>query len=622
MGDSRTWEFDGWVLDSASGDLRRDGALTRLQEQPLRILMALLERPGEVITREELISRLWPQGVVEFDMGLNTAVRKLRMALEDDADTPRYIETIPRRGYRFVGQLSGDASRSGRTAPAIEAARVPGSSRQPQGRRAWWWTLACAVVLALLATVAILNQVRTDAAVAAGSLAVLPFGPLTEAPDDAVLGLGVTGALITRLSTIAQLRVTPLGSVRRYQPHADPLLIGRELRVDTVLEGHLQQQDNRLRVSARLLRVADGVSLWSGQFDEVIEDLFVVQDAIAERVAAAIAPQINGEVRFENWPAETASLEAFRQFAAAQFHQFRRDTNGVPAAIAHYEAALAADPRYADAWAGLSVALMVEAVFGMQPVGPASARAREAAQRAMESNPQSPAALGAMGHVLIQADRRYAEGLEFYRRSLARNPDQAIVHQWVAIAQAHLGNMDLALDHIRRAQALEPRTLPIASNAGMLLYFARRHDEAINELESLLRLEPRVDQALSALGNARLARSDVEGALAAFRARALPGPGGLGDLGRAYAAAGDRVAAAAELERLRVLAGQGYGVAHDEATIHALLGNRQDACGALERALGDGSQMLGFLRVDPRLDAIRGEPCYARVEAALYSTAP
>lgn len=625
MTGSRICTFGDWMLDTASGELRRGDTVLRLQEQPLRILQALLERPGDVVTREELIARLWPQGVVEYDMGLNTAVRKLRLALDDDAETPRYIETLPRRGYRYIGPAATGEGAVPAIAPvdtpAIPSPEQPDaagdSAGPPRSRRTLPWAVIGGLLLVALGLVWLWEEEPPGQPNATTSLAVLPFRPLVQDAHDPAMALGVAGALITRLSSVPQVRVAPLGSVRRFTADSDPLQAARELGVEVVLEGHLQQQDQRLRVSARLLRVADGASLWSGQFDEVVDDLFLMQDLISDRVVAAIAPELGGR-RFADWPAETSSLEAFRQFAAAQYNQFRRDTNGVPAAIAHYEAALAADPRYADAWAGLSVALMVEVVFGMQPPTAAFARAREAAQRALEIKPQSPAALGAMGHVLIQADRRYAEGLEYYRRALAINQDQALVHQWVAIAQAHAGNLTVALEHIRRAQALEPRTLAFASNAGMLLYFARRHDEAIRELEALLVLEPRLDQALSALGNARLAKGDASGALTAFRGRSTPGPGGLGDIGRAQAVAGDRAAATVELAQLRRLAAQGFGVAHDEATIYSLLGDKEAACRSLEQALTDGSPMLGFMRVDPRLDGIRGEPCFARVERALY----
>ncbi len=539
--------FDGWTLRTDSGELTRDGSVTRLQEQPLQVLIELLSRPGELVTREQLISRLWSKGVVDFETGLNTVVRKLRVALGDDASTPKYIETIPRRGYRFIGRLEAE-----RPAPAAELAPPPSpteSAALPPGeewaaRRLPWFVL----VAALLAIAAFgAWQFLQPREPFARSLAVLPFKSLEPEPNDPALQLGMTDSLITQLSLIPDLRVASLSAVRTLgAPGQDPVEAGRSLKVDAVLEGSLQVVTDRVRVSARLLKVSDGKALWAGEFNERLTDIFELQDAVARRVVAALALRLSPEQSERLARPATTSASAYQYYASGLYlWQQRR-----PEAVAEFEAALREDPGYVLAWSGLANALAAQGVYGFAPPEAVFPRARDAALEAVRLDPASSEAHAALGQALVQGERRYREGEAEYREALRLDPDNATAWFRLAILHAQTGRLDDAFDEIRRAQEIEPLTLNYGANLGMFLYLDRDYAAARKELGRILALDPKFDHGHAVLGRVLLAQGDAAAAIEQFRQQKAPVPGGDGDLGRALARAGRLGEAQAEIARL------------------------------------------------------------------------
>ena len=599
--------FDGWTLRGASGELEKDGRRIRLQDQPLQILQALLAAPGEVVPREQLIARLWPKGIVDFETSLNTAVRKLRVALGDDAETPRYIETLPRKGYRFIGTV---------TAPKIAASaapprRIPGL---PRSKVALWIAIGLLLVGAGIAIAPSLRRPPADSAPdngpVANSLAVLPFRPLLPAARNPALEFGMTDTLITRLSNLPGVKVSPLSSVRTYDAvDQDPLAAGRSLHVAIVLDGSIQTERQRIRVSARLLRVADGSSLWSNQFDEPMSDIFSVQDAIAGQVVKALAITLSPSAQQRLQRLSTTNADAYLSYVSGLYKWQRR----MPQAQDDFEAALRADPNYALAWCGLSSSLSAQGIFGFAPPDKVFPRAKEAALKALALDGELGDAYAALGHVLVQYERRYAEGEKLYLKAIQLKPDDAPSWQRLSYVRADLGRKEQALADMRHAQELEPTTLEISANVGFMLYLNREYDRAMSQINSVLELDPQNSYAHSLMGRVLLAKGDIEGALRHFNSRTQPNPGSDGDLGRAYARAGRIADAHAEIERLKKRANEGFGVAYDLATIHAALGEVPPACAALEHALVDHSQLVGFLELDPAMDSIRSQACYAKV---------
>jgi len=627
--------FDGWVLRTDSGELARAGTFVRLQDQPLQVLLALLDRPGAMVAREQLITRLWPTGVVDYETGLNTVVRKLRAALGDDAGEPRYIETIPRRGYRFIGTIETPEALTFATGPqppapeaepapappaalvaehvaAVPAAAAPHRRR----RRPWVWLLATLLLVALALGTWSLRPQQTRAA---ESIAVLPFKPLLPEAADPALELGMADTLITQLSRIPGLRVTPLTAARSFdEPGRDPLAAGRALGVDAVLEGSLQVDHQRLRVSARLLRVADGHALWSGDFDEPITSLFELQDAVARKVVMALALELSADQAQRVTRPATRSMAAYQHYVNGLYLWQRR----APEAAAQFEAALREDPQYAQAWSGLAGALAAQAVYGYSPPQAVFPRAKQAALQAIALDPALAQARGALAHVLVQYERRYWEGEQEYLRVVSLDPADANTWMRLALVRAMLGRLDEALADMTHARDLEPMNLAYATNVGLILYLKRDYAAAAQELHRVLELDPAADSARALLARVLLAQGDAEGAIREFRRQQRPVPGGDGDLGRAFAQAGRVADAQAEIERLQRRANDGYGVAYDIAGIHAALGDVASACESLQRAVDDHSQLLGFLASDPAMDPLREAPCLGKVQQRLLGSVP
>jgi DNA-binding winged helix-turn-helix (wHTH) protein/tetratricopeptide (TPR) repeat protein len=567
------YEFEGFRLDAERRQLRSpSGELLDVPARAFDTLVFLLEQRDEIVSKERLMKAVWPRSVVE-ENNLTQAVSALRRLLGDERTEPRFVLTVPGRGYRFVARVAESA------APAVS----PGSSG------------------------------RLD------SVAILPFKSLLSGQDNPALELGMADTLIGEISTLPHLRVSPLGTVRRYAARdQDPLRAGEELGVAAVLEGSIQTQGDRLRVTARLLRVRDGQSLWSGRFDETMSDVFAIQDSITARVSEALRPTLHESVGSPQSARRTHNLSAYQCYIAGLFNQLRRDIDGLPAAVASYQSAIEADPGYVRAWAGLSVSLAVQAVFGTQPPKAVFPRAKQAALHAVSLDPSSSDALGALGHVLVQYERKFVEGEQYYQRALDLDPNNAQLLLWNSINHAHQGRLDAAVEDIRRAIDIEPRTLAFSAILGMLLYYRRSFDEAIAQLQHLLAIEPQFDQARTFLGKSWMRKGRPDLALEHFRARAGTAPGSFGDLACALAHAGRATEAKKEIERLRELGDAGFGVQYDLAAVHAALGDLPAACESLKAALHDHSQLIGFLQVDPAMDALRREPSYQYVFRELY----
>jgi TolB-like protein/DNA-binding winged helix-turn-helix (wHTH) protein/tetratricopeptide (TPR) repeat protein len=626
MHESADIHFDGWTLRSRSGELLRGETRTRLQDLSRQILEELLTHPSELVTREQLIARLWPTGVVDFEMGLNTAMRKLRLALGDDAETPRYIETIPRKGYRFIGTIQAPPAPEGAVAPPADRGVPPQEPVVPaQKSKRVVAAMALIALIGLGGVLAIgflfVNQIREKRSTAANALpvadtlAVLPFRPLLVNERNPALELGMANTLISQLSNLDGVKVSPLSSVRAYAAvDQDAIAAGRKLNVATVLEGSIQNDTRRIRVTARLLRVADGRSMWSKQFDAPMSDIFAVQDAIATQVVAAMAVTLSAVSQQRLLRQFTTSVDAYQLYVSGLYNWQRR----LPQAVGEFEAALRADPQYALAWVGLADALSAQGVFGYEPPATVFPRAKEAALKAIALAPDLPEAQVSLGHIIVQYEQHYVEGEKQYLAARQLKEDYATLWQRLAIVHAYLGHVDTALDDMQRAQQLEPTTLAYSANIGMMLYFSRSYEKAIAHLNRVLELDPHQDQARTILGRALLETGDFEGALQHFNSRSEPTPGSEGDRGRAYARAGRRAEAHAQIDRLSLRAAQGFGVSYDIATIHAALHEVPEACAALGRAIADRSQMVGTLRIDPAIDSLRNHPCYAKVERELY----
>lgn len=596
----RSFEFGGFRFDSLRRQLfDTKGKPLELPARSIDALLLFLERRGEDVSKDQLMKRLWPNTVVE-ENNLNQAIFALRRALGDDANAPRFVMTLPGRGYRFIAEAAPPAP--------------PTVPPRPKRLRYIAFGIAPLIVIGAAAVL----WPRGSGSAAPVSVAVLPFTALLAEQSDPALELGMTDTLISQLSTVPGVTVSSLSAVRRAAgAHAEAIEAGKALRVEAVLESTLLRQGERIRVSSRLIRVRDGQSLWAGTFDESISDIFAVQDSIALRVMRTLAPRLTSPAQ----PARvrtTDNAEAYQLYLSGFYQQQRRDFDGLPMAVEKFEAAIRMDPGYAQAWGALSRALAAQGVFGTQPPMAVFPRAKEAALKAVELDPDSGEAQAALAHVLVVYDRRYREAEQHYALALRLSPSTPEYYLLSSINQANLGHLQPAIAQARRALEIEPGSLLFNTNLGMLLYFSRSYGEAETVLRRVVELQPRFDHARNFLGRTLLAKGDIDGALAQFAGRSNPTPGSRTDPGRIYALAGRRADALAEIEKVRARGAQGFGVSYDLATIYAALGDKAHACQALEAAFLDRSAFLGFLRLDPALDALRAEPCFTQAERRLY----
>jgi DNA-binding winged helix-turn-helix (wHTH) protein/TolB-like protein/Flp pilus assembly protein TadD len=634
-GTLRAYRFDGYRVDVVRRQLfGPDGTALVLPSRAFDVLVHLIANRDHVVSKDELMTAVWPRAVVE-ENNINQAISAVRRALADPRDAPRFITTIAGRGYRFVADIveDGQDSAPAAAAPTVQVTEAAANGRAPMpeplestGATAGSGVISRRGILAGLAS-----------AIAAGAawfywsrrplpadpqsptIAVLPFQPLLESVSNESLELGMADALINRLSALPGVIVTPWSSVRRYRDRTqDPLAAGRELHVAAVLESNIQIQPERVRLTARLLDVESGAAIWSGRFDEKIGDFFVVQDALARQIVEALEVPLTRTslARLNRRP--TSDLEAWQLYLKGRFHWATRTESGFRQAITYYEAALAADPGLALAAAGLADTWTVLALFCIDPPMASLDRARRAAERAVALDPESAEAQAALGHVMVQKDRDWEGAVIRFREALELNPAYTQAVFWLGNTLCMRGDTESALAHARKAQAMEPASVVFAANVGLIQYYARDFDAARVTLAELIATVPTYQLARRFLVRVLMAQGNFPPALELLRGREVEyAPGCMSDVGRLYALDGQVEVAQREITRLERLGEKGFGVGYDLALIHTALGDHDAALQALERCVTDRSQMVGFLNSEPQFDAIRDDPRFRAVSRSL-----
>jgi TolB-like protein/DNA-binding winged helix-turn-helix (wHTH) protein/tetratricopeptide (TPR) repeat protein len=545
--------FATFQVDLRSGELRKQGVKIKLQEQPFRVLTVLLHRPGEVVTREELRNQNWPPDTfVDFENSLNTAINKLRDALGDSADNPRFIETLPRRGYRFIAPVVSDQQEKSPVPP--EELKVGDKQPGKSPRTLRWLVLAAMAVLALLvlAYVTIRHRANEVAHSKINSLAVLPLKNLSGDPAQEYLADGMTEELIGRLAGIHDLRVVSRTSVMRFK---DAQLsvpeIARILNVDAVVEGSVIREGSRIRVHAQLIRGATDEHFWSEAYDRDLRDVLGLQSEVAESIALKVKATVTGEERTRLTAARPVSPDVYESYLKG-LYVYRSKTSsraGVEESIGYFQKAIAGDPTYAPAYVSLASAYTF---LGTVTIGGSPAerlKAMTAVRKALELDPNLAAA-----HVVFAdletAEWHWTEAEAEYRRGLELNPSDASAYGGLAVWLLSRGRLDEAVAAARKARELDPSP-GAGRDLGWILFNARRYDEAIREYRSVLAIEPDNANTLWRLGFALSLQHQSQEAIAVLE-RAVSvsdrAPGNLGVLAAVYGQAGRRE------DALRVLA--------------------------------------------------------------------
>jgi len=620
--------FEGFRLDRARRRLLgADGQALPLSARAYDVLVVLVENRARVVSKDELMRAVWSRVVVE-ENNLNQAIYNIRKALGDTRQEPRFILTVAGRGYQFIADTRAERADEA-VAPSappqpVQQSEPPPVATQPattHSRR--WLLLAGGATMAALAGTGWWLNGRPAGSGLPPSVAVLPFRPVAEPDPNAAIGIGITEMLINRLSELPGIAVSPLSSVRRFAgPDVDPLAAGRELRVAAVLEGNVQIDDGRLRLTSRLLDVENGRALWSGRFDEQLDGFFAVQESLASQVVRALSIDLSAQQQERLVRRDTADPEAWQLYLNGRYHWNRKTEDGLLRSIDFYEAAVRRDPRFALAYAGLADSLAVLGVFDLQPPATFFPQSRAAALRAVELDDQLAEAHAALGHYAVQFERNWQEGERLYRKALGLRPTYAQAVMWLANLHMMQGRTPQALSEGRQAQLLEPMSPTFAANNGLLLTYAGRLDTAQEQLQGLLESMPDFPLARHHLARVHILRNDPQAAIRLLEGFAPRAPMGLPNLGRAYVLAGRIDDARAELAKLQALGAQGIGVGFYIAMILATLGEREPALAALEAGLTDHSQQMGWINTDPVFDPLRAEPRFKAVVERLGLSRP
>jgi TolB-like protein/DNA-binding winged helix-turn-helix (wHTH) protein len=609
--------FADYEVDLDAGELRRDGVRVPLQEKPLQLLAVLLDRAGEVVARDELRRHLWPDVHVDFDGSLNAAVKKLRGALGDSARQPRFVATVPKRGYRFVGPAAEDAE-----ADASEAAAP--QTMPPPSRR---WLLPAAVALASAVAVAVAAGWLRPAEPPArprgkAALVVLPFENLSGDPARDYVSDGMTEEMIAVLSRLRPQELAVIARITSmtYRGTDKPVAeIGRELGVDYVLDGSVRGDAEQARITVQLIEVEGQTHLWAESYDTGLGaagtgGLLAVQGEIARRIAGSLALHLLDDPVAASRQA-TVVKEAYDRYLRGRYQWNRFTAEGHRIAIRDFQRAIELDPGYAEAYAGLADAYNLYAFEGDGSPVEWFRRAREAAEKALNLDPELATAHNSLAFAVLYGDYDAVTADPIFRRALDLHPNYAMGYHWHAGALAALGRHDEAVRAVRRAVELDPLSLSVRSDLGWYYLFADRWAEAAEACQATLEMSPGYGWALGCLIEAseRLGehRAAVDLAVDRLRAAGLY-PGSDPDSeapGFDAMPPGEAMDAILAIHLDHELArADGGRDPFLRAVLHGRQGDLDRALDGLEEAYERHDPWLVFSRVDPRLDPLHGHP--------------
>jgi TolB-like protein/DNA-binding winged helix-turn-helix (wHTH) protein len=475
LSSSHVVSFADFELDLRSGELSRNGTSLKLQPQPAKVLVLLVSRHGEIVTRQDIARQVWgSETFVDFEQGLNFAIRKIRSVLHDDADHPRFLETLPKRGYRFTAPVKSHPPLSEVAAPAAVSPRTPSPKRR--ALRYGLAGLAVGVVVALFLAWhwGLFRQLRSRALrlPRIESLAVLPLRNLSRDPEQEYFSDGMTDELITELARFGTFRVISHTSVERYKDTKRPLPeIAHELGVDAIVEGTVMRSGDRVRITSQLIEARSDRHLWAESYDRDLSNVLALQNEVARDIATEI--QIKVQERSPQVSVHSINPEAHETYLKGRYFWNKRTGDGVRKGIEYFDQATRLDPNYAAAYAGLAESYVVLNGHRFLPPTQAFPKVRVAALKALELDEGLAEAHASLGALKWEYDWDPSGAEKEFRRAIELNPSYATAHQWYAEELAIIGRGDEALAEIQRAKQLDPVSLPRDLLRGSIRYILR-----------------------------------------------------------------------------------------------------------------------------------------------------
>ena len=617
--------FGIFEVDLRAGELRKRGLRVRLQQQPFQVLAMLLEHHGQVVGREDLQKKLWPADTfVDFDHGLNKAINKIREALGDSAESPRFVETVARRGYRFLADVrTADAVpvRSPEPTPQPHPAADAHDRQNPGGRLATLtrllppraWKISTFVLLALLASFAA-SKLRSGnpPSPVIRSLAVLPLESLSNDASQDYFADGMTDELISDLGQISALRVISRTSVMAYKHTRKSLpQIARELNVDAVVEGSVLRSGDQVRITAQLIEAATDRHVWSQSYQGALRDTLALQNNVARAIADEIRISLNPQEQAALRHATVVNPVAYESYLKGRYFWNKRTANGLKSALAYFNQTIEEDPTYAQAYSGLAdtYALLGDWQYAVMTPKEALPKAKAAAIKALELNNALGEAHNSLAFCLDGFDWDFDSAGNEFRRAIELNPGYATAHHWYAWHLALLRRYDEAIVEMRTALNLDPLSLIINADLAELLALAHRSDDSIQQSRKTIEMDPNFGLAHNHLGQAYLQKHMNDEAVAELQeAVKLSGgsPTCIANLARAYAASGKSSEAVALLSDLKKRSHPGQSLASEIAVIYGALGDTDQAMRWLEQ--GYEERFNPGVLIRPGFDPLRSDP--------------
>src|SRR5712692_11871011 len=563
--------FGPFEADLRAGELRKHGVKLKMVGQPFEVLAMLLECPGQLVTREELRARLWPTDTfVDFDHGLNAAVNKLRDALNDSAEKPNYVETLPRRGYRFISAVGLHDSQN-----------LLGEPSSPKIQ----------------------------------SLVVLPLENLSNDPEQEYFADGMTDQLITNLAQISALKVISRTSAMRYKGTKKSLPeIARELHVDAVVEGAVMWVGGRVRISAQLIEAPTDYHLWAASYERDLRDVLSMQEEVTRAIASEIRVNLSAQEQARLASTRPIDPEAYRLYLKGRYYWNKRSLEGFRKAIEYFQQATAKDPAYALAYVGLADTYTYFSFFDVVPPREAMPKAKAAAARALEIDNRLGEAHVSLGYVSYMYDGDWPAAGKHFEQALALNPAYSRAHTFYPFYLSSLGRSEEALEVARRALDFDPASPAVSHSLAVQLYFARQFDQAIDQAHNTLEMDANFAISYAVLGEVYLSKGMYREGLSElekYSALSRSGAASLALLGYSHARLGERKESLQVIEALKAASKQSFVPALFVALVYAGLEDKDQAFTWLEKAYEERFNRLAYLKVEALWDPLRSDPRFA-----------
>jgi TolB-like protein/DNA-binding winged helix-turn-helix (wHTH) protein/Flp pilus assembly protein TadD len=617
------FRFGIFELDLDARELTKLGKRLPLQEQPFQLLALLLQKPGYLVTREELRERLWPQAVVDFDHGLNKAISKIRDVLGDSAENPRFVQTVARRGYRFLADVTAVEPGKAEAAPLENITLGPAAPEAPdpikrRPRHIAAWAAAGAAVLMLVVTVWIWWSPRSSLP-PIRSLAVLPLENLSGDASQDYFADGMTDELITHLAQIPDLRVISRSSVMTYKQVRKPLAeIAQELNVQAVVEGGILRSGDRVRITAQLIRVPADEHMWAHSYEGDFRDTLVLQNQVAQAVANQIRVTVNGRERAQN--PKTVNAEAYESYLKGRYYWNKRTDEGLKEAIAYFKRSINIDPSSAEAYSGLAdtYALAGDWEYGILPPAEAFPLAKAAAEEAVVLNERLGEAHTSLAFVLDLYYWDWDGAEKQYRQAINLAPGYAVAHHWYAWHLLVLGKNAEGMFEMRKAESLDPLSPIIRSDVADALADSHLYQESVQQSRKVLALDPNFAIGHFQLAEALVQEHQYEEAIAELQ-QAIKLSGHLAsfdaNLAHAYALSGRRADALKIAKEMETRPDLNPSANASIALIYVGLGDLDEAMRWLNKAYD--ARFNPSILIRPGFDPLRSDPRFRELRQRL-----